>query len=91
MDNTMLPQQFQDEFEAVIASDKPDIDKLAWTFGRITEDIIGYAHREIEMATALHDREAKIKAQIKMETLKHARYIFAMNYLRITGRRIWDE
>jgi len=29
--------------------------------------------------------------QIKRDTLKHARHIFAMNYVRITGRKAWDE
>ena len=91
MDNRMQVQNFQDDFDAILASDRPDIDKLAWAFERITGDIIGFADQEIEVAKALQDREAKIKAQIKMETLKYARYIFAMNYLRITGRRVWDE
>ena len=91
MDNRMQAQDFQDEFDAVLASDKSDIDKLAWAFGRITEDIIGFARGEIEMATALHDGDAKIRVQIKMETLKHARYIFAMSYQRIMGRSVWDE
>jgi hypothetical protein len=91
MDNRMQAQDFQDEFDVILASDRPDIDKLAWAFGRITDDIISHAHGEIEMATALHDRDAKIRVQIKVDTLKHARYIFAMNYLRITGRSVWDE
>jgi hypothetical protein len=91
MDNKMQAQNFQDEFDAILASDTPDIDKLAWAFGRITDDIISYARQEIEMAIALHDRDAKIRVQIKMDTLKHARHIFATNYLRITGRSVWDE
>ena len=91
MDNRMQTQDFQDAFDAILSSEQPDIDKLAWAFGRITDDIISYARQEIEMATALHDQDAKIRVQIKMETLKHARHIFAMNYLRVTGRRIWNE
>lgn len=91
MDNRMQAQSFQDEFDAILASDKPDIDKLAWAFGRITEGIIGYAYHEIEMAAALQDREAKVRVQIKMETIKHSRHIFATSYQRITGRSVWDE
>ena len=91
MDNRMQAQDFQDDFDAILASDKPDIDKLAWAFGRITDDIVGFAHHEIEMAAALHDQDAKIRVQIKMETIKHARHIFAMSYQRITGRSVWDE
>jgi hypothetical protein len=91
MDNRMQVQNFQDDFDAVLASDKPDIDKLAWAFGHITDDIIGFARGEIEMATALHDGDAKVRVQIKMETIKHARHIFATSYQRITGRSVWDE
>jgi hypothetical protein len=91
MDNRILEQNFQDAFDAVLASDMPDIDKLAWAFGRITEDIIGYARQEIEVATALHDREARIRVQIKRDTIKHARHIFATSYQRVTGRSVWDE
>jgi hypothetical protein len=91
MDNRIQAQNFQDEFDVILASDKPDIDKLAWAFGRITDGIIDYARHEIEVATALHDQDARIRVQIKTDTLKHARYIFAMNYLRITGRSAWDE
>jgi hypothetical protein len=91
MDNRMQAQDFQDEFDAILASDKPDIDKLAWAFGRITDDIISYARGEIEMAAALHDGDAKVRVQIKMETIKHARHIFATSYQRITGRSVWDE
>ncbi len=51
MDNRMQAQSFQDEFDAILASDMPDIDKLAWAFGRITDDIIDYARQEIEWRT----------------------------------------
>ena len=91
MDNGMQVQNFQDDFNAVLASDEPDIDKLAWAFGRITDDIISFARNEIEMATAMHDGDAKVRVQIKMETIKHARHIFATSYQRITGRSVWDE
>lgn len=91
MDNRMQVQGFQDEFDAILASDMPDIDKLAWAFGRITDDIIAYARQEIEMANALHDQDARIRVQIKRDTLKHARHIFATSYVRITGRKVWDE
>ncbi|HNT73558.1 MAG TPA: hypothetical protein PKH77_00925 [Anaerolineae bacterium] len=91
MDNPLQSQYFLDAFDDVLASDQPDIDKLAWAFGRVTEDIIATARQEIEVATALHDTEAKIKVQIKMETIKHARHIFATHYQRITGRSVWNE
>jgi len=91
MDNRMQAQDFQDDFDAILASDAPDIDKLAWAFGRITDGIIDFARYETDMAMALHDQDAKIRVQIKMETIKHARHIFATSYQRITGRSVWDE
>ena len=91
MDNGMQVQNFQDDFDTILASDKPDIDKLAWAFGWITDNIIDSANHEIELAMALHDGDAKVRMQIKMETIKHARHIFATSYQQITGRSVWDE
>ncbi|MGC9396057.1 MAG: hypothetical protein ACP5J4_14535 [Anaerolineae bacterium] len=80
-------------FSACLTRDAlaPDIDKLAWAFGRITDDIIGYARQEIEVAAALHDQDARVRVQIKRDTIKHARHIFATSYQRITDRSVWDE
>jgi hypothetical protein len=82
---------FQDQVNAIVASDLPDIDKLKQGFGRVTEAIIDQAEKDIELTRALHDREERIKLQIKMSTMNAARQIFGTWYTRITGRRAWDE
>lgn len=79
-----------EEFNAIIASDLPEIEKLAQAFAWITGRIVEHAHEEIELAQVMHDQEAVVKGQIKMSTLKHAREIFAFCYIRATGRRPWD-
>jgi hypothetical protein len=79
-----------EEVEAILKSDLPDLEKLALAFDCITSFIVAHAEGEIELARAMHDRDQRIKVQIKMETMKHARSIFDHCYLRITGRRPWD-
>jgi hypothetical protein len=80
-----------EEVERILESDLPDLEKLAQAFDCITEFIIAHAEGEIELAQAMQDREQRVKTQIKMETMKHARSIFGHVYLRIAGRRPWDE
>jgi restriction endonuclease len=78
---------FQDEFDRVIASDQPEIDKLKWAFDWISQSILDTAEKEIEIARAMQDQEQKVKMQIKMQTIKSAREILHDCYTRITGRR----
>ena len=80
-----------EEFNAIIASDLAEIEKLAQTFDWVTGRIIEHAREEIELARAMQDQETVIKEQIKMSTLKHAREVFEFCYIRATGRRPWDE
>jgi hypothetical protein len=75
----------------IVRSDRPDIVKLALSFDEIVGRIIANSERDIEVWRALHDQEAVIKEQIKMETLKHARTILQQCYQRVTGRRDWNE
>ena len=82
---------FQDQINAIVESGLPDIDKLIQTFGLVTEVIIDQAQKEIELTWATHDREERIKLQIKMATINAAREILDTWYTRITGRRAWDE
>jgi hypothetical protein len=82
---------FQDRVNAIVGSDLPDIDKLKKGFGLVTERIIDQAEKEIELARAMHDREERIKLQIKMSTMNAAREVFDMWYTWITGRRAWNE
>jgi len=80
-----------DEVERILASDLPDLDKVAQAFGCITAFVVGHAQAEIELARALQDGEQLLKTQIKKDTMAHARSIFETCYLRVTGRRPWHE
>ena len=82
---------FQDRMEQIVGSALPDIEKLRQGFGLVTGQIIDTAQREVELARAMHDDEARIKTQVKMSTMKSAREIFDTWYTRITGQRAWDE
>jgi hypothetical protein len=79
------------EVERILASDLPDLEKLAQAFGCITGFVVGHAQAEIDLARALEDREQVRKIQIKRDSLAHARSIFETCYLRVTGRRPWSE
>ena len=79
------------ELEAILASDLPEMERLAAAYGGLTGFIIEIAEGEIELARALGDREGMVKQQVKMETLKVARDIFQRCYRGVTGRKAWDE
>jgi hypothetical protein len=87
----MTPASCNAELDAIMASDAPDMEKLSQAFDCITGFVVGNAEREIELARAMSDREAVVKTQIKMETIKHARAIFETCYLRVTGRKPWPQ
>lgn len=78
------------EVERILASDLPDMEKVAQAFGCVTGFVVDYARSEIELAKAKQDREEMVKIQIRQQTMAHARDIFEMCYLRVTGRRPWD-
>jgi hypothetical protein len=84
-------QDIFDWIREIQGSDQPEIDKLKTFFGQITSRIVEYAENEIELAKAMQDRESLVKQQIKMETIKSARGIFARGYQIATGRKAWDE
>jgi hypothetical protein len=82
---------YAEEMEAILASDLPEMEKLAAAYGGLTGFIIEIAEGEIELARALDDREGMVKQQVKMETLKFARDIFQQCYRGVTGKKAWDE
>ena len=84
-------QDIFDWIREIQRSERPEIEKLAEFFGQITTQIIGFADKEIELAKAMQDRESLIKHQIKMETIKTARKIFARGYQIATGRKAWGD
>ena len=84
-------QDFPGWIRQIQRSDGPEIDKLSEFFGRVTGQIVEDAEREIELARAMQDRDEIVKQQIKRETIKTARALFARGYQIATGRRAWDE
>ncbi len=72
-------------------SDQPEIDKLKAFFGRITTHILEYGEKEVDLARAMQDHDSLVRVQIKMETIKTARKIFARGYHTSAGRTAWDE
>ncbi len=82
---------FSDWIRELRRSDQPEIDKLKEYFGQITSKIVEYAREEIDLAGAMQDRDEVVKQQIKMETIRTAREIFARGYQIATGRAAWDE
>jgi hypothetical protein len=79
------------EVERILASDQPDLEKVAQAFDCITRFVVEHALAEIELARALQDREQLVKIQIKKDTMAHARSVFQTCYRRVTGRRPWHE
>jgi len=84
-------QDFYDWVRQIQASDQAEVDKLREFFGRVTGRIVACAEKEIELARAMQDREALVKVQIKLESVKTAREIFARGYRIATGKAAWDE
>lgn len=80
----------QPEFEALLASDLPEAEKLTRTYQFIMQEQIAHARRAIELQTAIGDQEALIKEKIKLGVLEYASEIFAFCYLRVTGKRLSD-
>lgn len=77
--------------EEIRESDLPDLDKIALCFEQITRQTITYGEHEIELARAMQDEEAVVRAQIKTSTISHARQIFQDCYRTILRRSAWDE
>jgi len=71
------------DVDRILASGAPDLEKLAQAFDCITAFIVRHAEREAALNRALQDREALVKTQIKMETMRHARAVFEECYRRV--------
>ncbi len=82
---------YKDKFEAIMASDATEVDKLAKAFGGLTVFIMENAKRQVELARASGDDTEVVKQQVKLETMKHARKLFQTCFWHITGKRVWDE
>ena len=72
-------------------SGRPEIEKLVYAFGWITDRMIEQGIKDIQLARALRDEDSVVKNQIKTEVTRHARDIFAHCHMLATGRKAWDE
>ena len=78
----------QKEFEAIIASDLPEVEKVAQAYQWIMTDQIEHSHNEIELLKALGDQENLVKEQIKLGVIEYTAGIFAFCYQQATGRKL---
>jgi hypothetical protein len=78
------------EYEQILGSKLPDVEKLARAFLSILNQSIVYAEHEIELRKALNDEQGLIKEQIKRDTLKYSEDILAFCFYRTTGRKLSD-
>ena len=77
----------QKEFEAIIASNLPEAEKVARAYQWIIDDQIAHSRNEIELLKALGDQENLIKEQIKLGVIEYTAGIFAFCYQQATGRK----
>ena len=80
----------QPEFEQILESDIPDVEKLAQAYLFILRQQLSHSENEIELQKAVGDNELLVKEQIKKGMLKYSGEIFAYCYYRTTGRRLKD-
>jgi hypothetical protein len=79
------------KFEQALASDLPDIDKLARTFDLVTQFyVVDYTH-QVDLLRTLQDRPALEREQIKLELVKHMRRIFVDCFYRVAGKKPWYD
>jgi hypothetical protein len=81
----------QPEFEAILASDLPEADKLARAFQLIITQHMEHSRRDIELLKALGDKDALIKEQIKLGVLEYSLGVWAHCYYRVMGRKVADD
>jgi len=81
----------QPEFEAIIASDLPEAEKLARAYQLIIEQHMEHTRREIELFKAMGDKEALVKEQIKLGVMEYTLGVLTHCYWRVTGRKVTDD
>jgi hypothetical protein len=79
------------QFEAIMAQDIEEIDKLAQAFRFLITEHVAIAKREAELLRAMDDKEALVKEQIKANTMEYTLGVFAHCYYSATGRKLKDE
>jgi hypothetical protein len=80
-----------DDYLAIFKTDLSDVEKVSRSFDLLTSFYIQHSEQDIELLKAMSDKDALIKEQIKMETIKHIRNIFKDCYMRSTGKKAWND
>lgn len=84
----LATSETMDEYQAIMASDLREVDKVKAAFELITGVIVQQAEQEIDLLRAVNDRENLIKEQIKLSTVRSVRAIFAEAYRQATGCKL---
>ncbi len=79
------------ELDEILASGKPDIEKLALAFHTVLNFYQETGKQELELLRMLGDEEKYICTQVKLSSLEHARAVFDHCYILVTGKRTWHE
>jgi hypothetical protein len=72
--------------DKLMESDLPEVEKLAQGFEMITKFYIETYQNQADLLSAVQDRDGLVREQIKLESMKFTRGIFADCYRRATGR-----
>lgn len=77
----------QPEFEAIIASNLTELEKLTQAYQFILKEQMEHGRREIELQKAIGDQDQLVKEKIKLGVMEYTNDIFGYCYLRVTGRQ----
>jgi hypothetical protein len=84
-------KDFVSVFNAIKASDGSDLEKVTEAFEWMTRRYIEETQPEVELARAMKDEEALVKAHIRLSMMKSAREMYQDCYRFMLGRSAWDE
>ncbi len=77
-----------DEFEKIIASDLPDLEKLAKAYQWTVKQYISASRFQLELLRAMEDREQLVKEQVKLGVMESAWEMFENCFLKVTGKKV---
>jgi len=77
-----------DEFDKIIASDLPELEKLAKAYHWTVTQYIHAARFQVELVQSMEDRDQMIKEQIKLGVMESAWDMFEFCFLKVTGRKL---
>ena len=73
--------------EEIMQRDEPEAERLKAAFEQITDTILENGTRELELARALGNEQDVVKTHIKLETIRHARYVLDQCYAQLVRSR----